>query len=201
MPYWYLPTKLASSLRNKMTSPSLKSKSVLNHFGCLINCGTHDISHASNQQLKMSSLALRKVAGLPVTNIDPTGLLSLFRPNLRRLGVIKSIFSRSETKLPNASGRSLMELLTCAPNVSHRMIDNLSFCRDFMRDSFILLILRSTRPLMLWQGRAQTQHCDLNVAYSLYPDNSTSSTDIPLQAGFLHQVASSWGSRLHRRIV
>ena len=110
IPYWYLPTRLASSLRNNTISPSLMSKLLLNHLGCFVNCGTQDISQLSNQLLNISSLSFRNLDGLPVTNNGPSGLLSLFRPSFSLFGVIKSIFSNSETRLCDASGRSLMEL-------------------------------------------------------------------------------------------
>ena len=49
LPYWYVLLRFPSFFRNKITSPTLTSRSLLNYFGWNINFGTCDNSQFSNQ--------------------------------------------------------------------------------------------------------------------------------------------------------
>ena len=146
IPYWYVFTTEPSFLVNKTTSQISTSQSLRNHFGCSINFGTCDISHVSNHTLKIFLFSSSTFRWSPTTFIWETGL-SLFLPSFNRLGVIKSIFSKSLTIFPSAKGESLIVFDTSAEIVSYCSTDNCWFEIVFSKDSFTCLILHSTFPL------------------------------------------------------
>ena len=144
IPYWYVFTIVPSFFINKTTSKIFTSRSLQNHFGCSIKCGTCEISHVSNHTLKIFLFSSNTFRWFSTTFIGETELLSLFLPSLNRLGVIRSM---SLTIFQSAKGKSLIAFNNSAATISYCSTDNHWFEIVFSEDSFTCLILRATFPL------------------------------------------------------
>ena len=112
--------------------------------------GTCERSQFSNHALNMFWFVSTIFFESEVIFTHPLGLLSLFRPNFNfNLGVIRSIVSKPETKLPIAKGKSLILFAISAAQVSHWMTESHLFNMVFSIYFLTSCTLRSTSPSIL----------------------------------------------------
>ena len=131
-----------------------------------------------------------------------TGLLSLFLPSFNRLVVITSIFSKSLTTFPSATGKSLIAFEIYATIVSHcstEIVDlKLSFPKILLHVRFTVQLSHCSYDHQL--GTLQSLLSCLNAIFLLYLPRIFSCRHILRLTGYLHLLPYILGKLLKIRL-